>query len=111
MADNIERSLSINRLGDIAEEQRRIATAKNIYNVNDTYNLNHPNATTEQGGVDDPFNVKGKNILGTPEFDVYSNFGSSVDREARMRAIVQNPYSANNPFPTTPPDLGFNYGG
>lgn len=97
---------SCNRLVRIADEQRKNMIITNAYSYLDSskyYGANHPNATTQKGGTDDPLNIKGK---GTGEYLDFTNGGGYYDiygrpdvmDSGRLRLISKNKFSADKPY-------------
>ncbi len=67
------------KLTQIAEQYRTIIAENNVYyeESGKIYTDVHPNATTARGGIDDPSNIKGKNVDG---YLNTSDGGSDVDK-------------------------------
>ena len=96
---------SCNRLEEIAEDQRNRLLTENIYQdkLGKIYGATHPNATQEQGGIDDRNNIKGK---GTGEYLDTSKGGGSLDifgrpdvqGSGRNNLLLLNKYNADNPY-------------
>lgn len=96
---------SCDRLSEIADKARENLITQNVYQnlPGKSYNSRHPNATQEQGGVDDRNNIKGK---GTGQYLDTTNGGSSVDVNGkpelgiggRADAQTKNLYTSDNPY-------------
>lgn len=96
--------MALTKLQHIAEEKRLSDKNKNIYQNESgkRYTASHPNATVEQGGIDDPENAKGK-ATGV-KFD-FTNGGSAIDQNgvagvpfSGRAAVLQNNYNKNNTY-------------
>lgn len=93
-----------NRLTDIANEARAKLAALNAYQnvAGKIYGASHPNATQDQGGNDDPLNVKGKGTQS--QFDTENGGGfydingrPDVTNSGRI-AHYSNLYNKNNNY-------------